>query len=242
MATILIADDDPRIIGALTALLSEDGHITLSASDGQEALRLMRSRRPDLAVIDIVMPALDGLNVMRQLRHDPVLAMTPIILLTGRDEPEERARGLDEGADDYISKPFDARELQARVRAVLRRAHRFSEAVVAPNSPPPRINCGPISMDVPRRQVTVNDSPIMLTPTEFQLLHHLLTHPEQVFSSQELLRAVWEYPVGTGDNSLVRWHIRNLRAKLENDPEKPTFILTIPSHGYMLRANDNHPD
>ncbi|NLJ35424.1 MAG: response regulator transcription factor [candidate division WS1 bacterium] len=239
MATILIADDDSRITSALAALLSEDGHVTICASDGNEALRMIRSRKPDLAVIDIVMPALDGLGVVRQLRQDPALATMPIILLTGRHEPEERVRGLDEGADDYISKPFDTGELRARVRAVLRRAGRFSETAVTPQSQPSQINCGPISMDLPRRQVRVDDALVTLTPTEFQLLQHLMTHSEQVFSSQELLQTVWDYPAGTGDSSLVRWHMRNLRAKLEPVPEEPVFILTVGNHGYMLTAGDN---
>jgi DNA-binding response OmpR family regulator len=239
MATILIADDDSRITSALAALLSEDGHVTICASDGYEALRMIRSRKPDLAVIDIVMPALDGLGVVRQLRQDPALATMPIILLTGHHEPEERVRGLDEGADDYISKPFDTGELRARVRAVLRRAGRFSETAVASQSQPSQISCGPISMDLPRRQVRVDDALVTLTPTEFQLLHHLMTHPEQVFSSQELLQTVWDYPAGTGDSSLVRWHMRNLRAKLEPVPEEPVFILTVGNHGYMLTAGDN---
>jgi len=237
MATILVVDDDPRIIGALATVLPDDGHTVVGAASGERALELARSQRPDIIMLDIVMPGMDGLEVLSELRADARLAAIPVIILTGRDSREERAGGLDRGADDYIGKPFDMTELRARVRAVLRRARGTMGDDAASGTQPTQLACGPIEMDVPRRRVTVNGEPVALTPTEFELLRHFMQRPARVLTSQELLRDVWEYPEGTGDSGLVRWHIRNLRLKVELNSDEPIYVQTVSGHGYM-RAPD----
>ncbi len=234
MATILVVDDDPRIIGALATALPDDGHRVVGAASGERALELARSQRPDLIMLDIVMPGMDGLEVLSELRRDARLAAIPVILLTGRDSHEQQAGGLDRGADDYIGKPFDMTELMARVRAVLRRARGTVGDDAASEAQATQLVCGPIEMDVPRRRVTVNGESVALTPTEFELLRHFMQRPARVVTSQELLRDVWEYPEGTGDSGLVRWHIRNLRLKIEPDADEPLHIQTVSGYGYML--------
>ncbi len=236
LAVILVVDDDPNVVGVLTTVLPEDGHSLLAAGNGRQALDLARTRRPDLAIVDIMMPELDGLQVLRELRQDAELANMPVILLTGCDTREDRVKGLDQGADDYIGKPFDVEELKARVRAVLRRTGVLPGDAVQSDEQPSLIACGVIEMDLRRRQALVNGRPVALTPTEFALLRYFVQHPDRVFTADDLLGSVWEYPDGAGDPGLVRWHIRNLRAKIEAKPDEPLLIVTVGGHGYMLAS------
>jgi DNA-binding response OmpR family regulator len=274
MARILLVDDEQDLVWAVQHGLNDEGHEILTAYDGLEALAIARRHRPDLVILDIVMPRLDGLQVSRRLRRDPTLAAVPILFLTVRSTIEDRVAGLDEGGDDYLVKPFDLGELKARVRALLRRVRmsRSSTPGHPADGPGPEdqdflLVIGPLTLDLRSRQVRVREKPVQfsylvagtvsitdtlsrsstpgqqgektvqLTPAEFDLLHHLMLHPGEVFSSTQLLRQVWGYPPETADPGLVRWHMRNLRAKIEPDPAHPLYLLTIPHHGYILATN-----
>lgn len=238
MARILLVDDEQDLVWAVRHSLSDESYEVLTAYDGVEALTIARRHRPDLVILDIIMPHLDGLQVCQRLRRDPTLAAVPILFLTERSAIEDRITGLDEGGDDYLVKPFDLRELKARVRALLRRGRSAPEG--RPGFPgfegQDSLVVGPLTLDLRICQVGMGEKTVQLTPTEFDLLHHLMIHPGEVFSSQQLLRQVWGYPPATADPGLVRWHIKNLRAKIEPDPAHPVYIRTVPRHGYILTA------
>ena len=217
--------------------LTDDGHEVLTAYDGMEALSVARSHRPDLVVLDITMPRLDGLQVCNGLRGDPALASVPILFLTERTAIEDRVAGLDGGGDDYVVKPFDLRELRSRIGALLRRKGSPEHGVPRQRSAW-LVTVGSLVLDRRTRRVSARGVESQLTPVEFDLLHYLMTHQGELFSAQQLLEQVWGYPPDTADPSLVRWHIRNLRAKIEPDPDDPEYIRTVPRHGYMLLAGD----
>jgi DNA-binding response OmpR family regulator len=241
MARILLVDDEQDLVWAVRHSLSDEGYEVLTAYDGVEALAVARRHRPDLVILDIVMPRLDGLQVCHRVRRDPTLAAVPILFLTVRSAIEDRLKGLDEGGDDYLVKPFDLRELKARVKALLRRGRSAPEGGPGPEGRGSLLVVGPLTLDLYTRQVRVGEKSIQLTPAEFDLLHHLMTHPGEVFSSQQLLRQVWGYPPETADPGLVRWHMKNLRAKIEPDPVRPVCIRTVPHHGYILDEGASSP-
>jgi DNA-binding response OmpR family regulator len=230
---ILLVDDEQDLVWAVRHSLNDEGYEVLTAYDGVEALAVARRHRPDLVILDVVMPRLDGLQVCHVLRRNPALAAVPILFLTVRNGIEDRVSGLDQGGDDYLTKPFDLRELKARVRALLRRGRSTQE-----RDPQPKddsyLEAGSLTLNLHTCQVRVGGKTVQLTPTEFDLLHHLMVHPGEVFSSQQLLRQVWGYPPETADPGLVRWHIKNLRAKIEPNPTHPVYICTIPRHGFIL--------
>jgi DNA-binding response OmpR family regulator len=234
MARILLVDDEQDLVWAVRHSLTDEGHEVLTAYDGVEALNVAQRHRPDLIVLDIVMPRLNGLQVCRSLRRDPTLAAVPILFLTVCSAIEDRIRGLDEGGDDYIVKPFDLGELKARVRALLRRARSALQGGPGPEDPDSLLVVGSLALNLHTCQVRVREKTAQLTPTEFDLLHHLIAHAGEVFSSQQLLQQVWGYPPRTADPALVRWHIKNLRVKIELDPAHPVYIRTVPRHGYMF--------
>jgi len=242
MARILLADDEQDLVWALRHSLSDEGHEVLTAFGGVEALDVARRHRPDLIILDVAMPRLDGLQVCRRLRRDPTLAAVPILFLTVRNAIKDRIKGLDEGGDDYLAKPFDLEELKARVRALLRRARSAPEEGPGPEGRGSLLVVGLLTLDLHTRQVRVGEKTVQLTPTEFELLHYLMTHPGEVFSSRQLLRQVWGYPPKSADPTLVRWHIKNLRAKIEPDPAHPVYIRTVPRHGYMFERRDDYPN
>lgn len=227
-AHILLADDEPDLVWAVRHLLSGEGYEVATACNGAEALALARRRRPDLVILDIIMPRLDGLQVCLELRRDPGLAAVPILFLTAKGAVEDRLKGLDCGADDYLAKPFDVRELQARVRALLRRRHPASETHYE------TLSIGSLTLDADTRQIRVKTKTVLLTPTQFKLLYHLTRHAGKVFSVQELLKQVWGYAPETADPGLVRWHVKKLRERIEPDPARPVYIRTVPRHGYAL--------
>ena len=234
MTRILLADDEQDLVWAMRHSLSDEGYEILTAYDGVEALAVARRHRPDLIILDIVMPRLDGLQVCHQLRRDPLLAAAPILFLTVRSAIEDRIGGLDAGGDDYLMKPFDLGELKARVRALLRRRHATPGGGRGAEDRDFRLVAGPLTLDRHTRQVHVGANVRQLTPAEFDILYHLMTHPDEIFSSQQLLRQVWGYTPETADPGLVRWHIKNLRAKIEPDPALPTYVRTVPHQGYIL--------
>ncbi len=225
---ILLADDEPDLVWAVRHDLSGEGYDVGTASNGMEVLALARQRRPDLVILDIVMPQLDGLMVCQQLRSDPDLAATPILFLTAKGAVEDRLKGLDCGGDDYLPKPFDVRELRSRVKALLRRGRPSREIQSHV------LVVGPLTLDTNAHQVRIGKQPVLLTPTQFKLLCHLMRHAGKVFSERELLQQVWGYPLEAADLGLVRWHIKKLRERIEPDPTQPIYIRTVPRHGYAL--------
>lgn len=230
---ILLVDDHYRLIEGIRISLRDDGYEVYTAANGVDGLKAARRHNPHVIVLDVNMPWMDGLETCRRIRQDSQLANTPIIFLSSRNTVEERVTGLEAGGDDYLSKPFNTVELKARIRAQLRRTNALSQNLQQAEKA--RLEVGPLSLDLKACWVQVNnEKTIHLTPAEFELLRYLMTHPNQTFTGDDLLEYVWSYEPGTADKSLARWHIRNLRAKIEPDPGNPIYIRTIPRHGYIL--------
>jgi DNA-binding response OmpR family regulator len=225
--TVLVVDDEPTIVDVVGRYLERAGYETLEAADGPAALRVAEEGRPDLIVLDVMLPGLDGIEVMRQLHERPGKPV-PVILLTARGEESDRLAGLRRGADDYVVKPFSPKELVARVDAVMRRVSPPAEEAAAP------IEVGPLRVDPAMRTVSLEGEEVSLTQREFDLLAFLAAHPGQVFSRDQLMDAVWDLP-SFNDTSTVTVHVRRLRAKLGDDPSQPRFIETVWGVGYRLR-------
>jgi DNA-binding response OmpR family regulator len=230
MQTILVVDDEPRIATLARDYLEHAGFAVVTAGDGPTALATVRQRRPDLVVLDLGLPGLDGLDVTRQLRRDSSI---PIVMLTARDDELDKLLGLELGADDYVTKPFSPRELVARVRAVLRRAERPPEAGET-------IRAGDVTLDVPRMRAEVAGKAVDLTPTEFQLLATLAARPGRIFTRAQLLDAVRGVTFETYERAIDS-HVKNLRRKLEPDPRRPRYVLTVYGVGYRF-ADDRDSD
>ncbi len=230
MKTILVVDDEPRIADLARDYLEHAGFAVRVAADGEAALAAVRRDRPDLVVLDLGLPGLDGLDVTRAIRRDSNL---PVIMLTARDDELDKLLGLELGADDYLTKPFSPRELVARVRAVLRRV----DAAAAPAAAD-RIRAGDLTLDVPRMRADVAGRSIDLTPTEFALLAALARQPGRIFTRSQLLDAVHGVAFESYERA-IDTHIKNLRRKLEPDPRRPTHVLTVYGVGY--RFADDRP-
>jgi two-component system alkaline phosphatase synthesis response regulator PhoP len=225
--TILVVDDEPQIIEVVQDYLKQAGYRVLAARDGQTALTLARHERPDLVVLDLMLPGgIDGLEVCRRLRRDPVLADVPIIMLTARIAEADRLIGLELGADDYVTKPFSPREVVARVRAVLRRARGHAESSGI-------VRVGDLAVDLANRSVTVAGEPVSLTPTEFDLLAILARNPGRPFTRAQLLDLVYDVAYAGYDRAIDS-HVKNLRRKIEPDPREPRYVLTVYGVGYKL--------
>lgn len=231
---ILVIDDERDLLWALQRSLGDEGYEVHTAEDGMQGLQWARAHHPHLIILDVAMPRMDGIQLCRELRGDPTLAATPVLFLTVRGEVGDRVRGLNAGGDDYLAKPFATAELKARVRALLRRV----PAAVEPELERQDylLVVGSLILDLHRRQARVGDKAVTLTPTEFDLLYYLMTHPDEVFSSESLLQALWGYVPNPASANTVRWHIKNMRRKLEPDPDKPIYIRTVSRHGYMLSS------
>jgi len=223
MKTILVVDDEPKITRLARDYLEHAGFDVLVAGDGHAALSQVRRRHPDLVVLDLGLPGLDGLDVTRELRRDSTI---PIVMLTARDDELDKLLGLELGADDYLTKPFSPRELVARVRAVLRR----SETAAAPSD---LIHAGDVVLDVPRMRTEVAGRPVELTATEFGLLRTLAASPGRIFTRSQLLDAVRGVAFESYERA-VDSHIKNLRRKLEPDPREPRYVLTVYGVGYRF--------
>ena len=221
--TILVVDDEARIVKLVRDYLERAGFTVLSAHDGETALHLARRERPDLIILDLMLPGVDGLDVCRCLRQETAV---PIIMLTARVEEADRIVGLELGADDYVTKPFSPRELVARVRAALRRA----TGQVGPASV---IRAGDLQLDTVTMTAIVGGQPVDLTPTEFQLLATLARQPGRIFSREQLLEAIHGVAFDGYDRS-VDSHIKNLRRKIEPDPGRSHRIETVYGVGYRL--------
>ncbi|MCB9420347.1 MAG: response regulator transcription factor [Ardenticatenaceae bacterium] len=231
---ILLVDDDYKLVQGLRVSLLSEGYDVMTAPNGQEGLKVARRYLPDLIVLDINMPWMDGLELCRRLRQDEYFQQIPILFLTSNNSVDDRIVGLDMGADDYLGKPFNIKELKAHVRALLRRSP--AEQKSSGQSETDTLQLGPLTLNLKSSEVVVGGSSdnIQLTPVEFDLLHYLMRHPQQTVTSEDLLEKVWSYAPGTADTSLVRWHIKNLRTKIEPDPARPVYLRTVPRHGYIL--------
>ena len=224
MKRILLVDDEPKIVRGLKPYFRQAGFEVLGAYDGKTALLMARRDHPDMIVLDLMMPEINGLDVARTLRQEG--NFVPIIMLTARVEETDKLIGLELGADDYVTKPFSPRELVARVQAVLRR-------VQGPKPAREIIDAGPFSIDVDGYSVELEGRPINLTPTEFQFLLALARHPGQVLSRDRLMELAHGYDY-VAEERTADAHIKNLRRKVESDPSNPHYILTVLGVGYKL--------
>jgi DNA-binding response OmpR family regulator len=221
---ILVVDDDKKTVDLIRLYLEKDGYRALAAYDGQQALSLVRQKRPDLIVLDLMLPEVDGLDVCRILRAE---SKVPIIMLTAKTTEDDKLLGLDLGADDYVTKPFSPRELLARIRAVLRRVDEEG------SKGPPQVHFGDLAVDFVRHKVTVRGKPVHLTPKEFKLLEILIQEPGRAFTRLDLLDRVFGFDY-EGLERTVDVHVMNLRKKIEPNPREPAYIQTVYGVGYKF--------
>ncbi|AEF93746.1 two component transcriptional regulator, winged helix family [Desulfotomaculum nigrificans CO-1-SRB] len=229
MAKILVVDDETNILELIKYNLEKDNHRVITALDGEEGLRLAQQEPPDLIILDVMLPKVDGLEVCRCLRSHPSTSRLPILMVSARRETVDHVVGLEMGADDYITKPFSPRELAARVKANLRRAQ--YDKLVASNTS--LIRVGGLEMNLDKFEVHVEGTPVNFTPKEFKLLHVLMSHPGKVFTREMLLEQVWGFDNNV-DTRTVDVHIRYVRQKIEVDPGNPKYILTVRGVGYKF--------
>ena len=251
-AHVLVIEDDDIVARTIErSLRGDEFRVTLSHS-GVEELKAARRRPPDLVILDIIMPGMDGYTVCREMRSDPLLAEIPILFLTAKIKDEDKIAGFNAGGDDYLCKPFNVDELVLRIQAIIRRARRRLEvekaiqpAMVAGAVENLResdlldirysIAIGDFVLDTRSYELsTPNRGIIRLTPVQYELLVHLMRHPGEIFTPVRLLDEVWDYPSDSGSPDLVRVHIKNLRERIEDDPRAPRFIRTVPGYGYTV--------
>jgi DNA-binding response OmpR family regulator len=247
---ILVVEDDDTVALTIERCLRRENYKVTLASSGVQGLQLARRRIPDLVLLDVIMPGMDGFAVCKEMRADPVLSEVPIIFLTARAKEDDRITGFMAGGDDYLGKPFNVDELLLRIRAVLRRTHLKTSDVsgvgLLKNSAEQKpgahvsatneIEIKNFKLNVRTFELTTPKGvKILLTPVQYDLLFHFMTHPGEIFSPSRLLDEIWDYPSDAGSPDLVRVHIKNLRMRVEEDPAAPTFIETIPGYGYTVR-------
>jgi two-component system, OmpR family, response regulator RpaA len=230
---ILVVDDDPEVAEAIERILRRSGFEISIALNGTDALVAAGQQRPDLMILDIIMPGLDGIEVGRAIRHNADLADLPILFLTGRQEISDKVAAYQQAlADDYLTKPFDVLELDLRVKALLRRARQHATQEVEERI----IQVGDLTLDLRNFEIRTPDRTVLLTPVEFELMTFLMSSADQVFSADVLLQRVWGYPVGTGMPDLVRVHVKNIRDKIEPDPRQPIYLRNVLRRGYMISS------
>ena len=229
--TVLVVDDEPTVREVVAEYLRRDGHTVHETGDGAEASRWLADNEPDLVVLDIMVPNVDGLSILKDLRRR---SDVPVILLTARVDEVDRIVGLELGADDYVVKPFSPRELTVRVRNVLRRTAGNGARAAGPTPTDQAVSFGELHIDRAAREVHVGGRPVTLTPKEFDLLDHLASSPRQVFSRQQLLTHVWDSSADYQDPATVTVHVGRLRQKLEADPDEPRWIATVWGVGYRF--------
>ncbi len=262
---ILVIEDDDMVSRTIERCLRGDEFHIVIANSGVDGLQKARRQPPDLFILDIIMPGMDGYMVCREVRADPLLKDLPILFLTAKAKDEDKIVGFTLGADDYLTKPFNVDELILRVRAILRRTRRqphgkldeitkpfklgnlFGKGKLAPKE---ELEKDPLSrnrtisirgyiLDTQSYELTtVENNKFRLTPVQFDLLYHLMSHPGEIFSPSRLLDEVWDYPTDAGSPDLVRVHIKNLRDRIEVDPHNPKFLATVPGYGYTIRTID----
>jgi DNA-binding response OmpR family regulator len=226
---VLVVDDDPIVRDVLQRYLTRDGISVEGAADGQAALAAYAARRPDLVVLDLMLPRIDGFEVFRQIRARD--RDSAVIMLTARGQETDRVVGLESGADDYVAKPFSPREVSARVKAILRRVHDAGERAIDERGPP--LDLGDLRVDPAAREALLDGTTLGLTPKEFDLLYFLARNPRIVFSRAELLDRLWDVAYD-GDQSTVTVHVRRLREKIEPDPSSPRHLVTVWGAGYRF--------
>jgi two-component system, OmpR family, alkaline phosphatase synthesis response regulator PhoP len=222
---ILVVDDEAQIVRVLRGYLEKAGYAVLTAHDGPEALRIARQEKPDLMILDLMLPGMDGIDVCKSLRQESTL---PILMLTARVEEADRIIGLELGADDYVTKPFSPREVVARVRTILRRTRPTPEVFGDV------LRMSDLSLDTSRHTVTLGEEQIEITPSEFQILEAMIRAPGRVFTREHLLEAA-QGVAYAGYERTIDTHIKNLRRKIEKDPHQPTYLLTVHGVGYKMR-------
>jgi DNA-binding response OmpR family regulator len=222
---ILVVDDEPHMVRAVRMYLEIHGYAVFGAHSGEQALDALREKLPDLVILDVLMPGLDGFEILQEIRR---LSSVPVIMLTARSEEDHKVRGLALGADDYVTKPFGQKELLARIQAVLRRAEQPAQL------PKTLIEVDEhLSIDFDRAEVLLRGQPVHLTATEYRLLYHLASNPGRLMPAETLLGKVWGYEYREEDH-YVRLYVSYLRQKLEPDPAHPRYILTVPGLGYKF--------
>jgi DNA-binding response OmpR family regulator len=231
MATILVIDDDSIVAKSVELSLRHDGFQVSVANSGVDGLRLARRESPDLIILDIIMPGMDGYGVCRELRADPLLGGMPVLFLTAKAKDEDKIEGFRAGGDDYLTKPFNIDELILRVKAIIRRNQPVRQEAAAE---PRTLQVGDLILDCRTFEVTTSLKQVLLTPIQFDLLYHLMSHAGEVYSAERLLREVWDYPYDTGSPDLVRVHVRNIRERIELDSSEPAYLRTVPGHGYAI--------
>ena len=229
MYNILICDDQPDIVSALRIYLTAEGYHFFEAYSGKQALQIMRSEDVHLILMDIMMPEMDGISATTAIRE---FSNVPIILLTAKSETEDKVFGLNAGADDYITKPFEPAEVLARVRSHLRR---YAQLGSRTEENPSEITMGSIVLNDKTKTVTVEGDPVSLTPTEYSILYLLMTHPGEVYSTKALYEAVWQ-EVALGNEGSVAVHIRHLREKIEINPSEPRYLKVVWGQGYKMEG------
>jgi len=228
---VLVVDDEPKIIRAVSAYLEKEGYQVFAATSGKEALELVERKAPDLIVLDLRLPDVPGEEVCQKIRQR---RDTPILMLTAKVEEEDKIRGLSIGADDYVTKPFSPRELVARVRAILRRVKAERE----PQRDLISFDNGKVRIDVAKQEVSLNGEIVTLTPNEYKLLLALARYPGRVYTRSELINKVQGYEY-EGYDRTIDAHVKNLRQKIEEDPKNPTYILTVFGMGYKFGGEEN---
>jgi DNA-binding response OmpR family regulator len=223
---VLVVDDEPMLRNLLSRLLRMEGYDVLEAEDGQAALNMVRAKEPDLVLLDVMLPARDGLDVLGDLRRT---SNVPVILVSALGEEADRVLGLKMGADDYVVKPFSAAELSARIESVLRRAQ-----LRATGGATNRLTLGELAIDLQSREVTLHGGKVEMTAKEFDLLAFLAGSPRQVFSREQLLRQVWGSSSEWQSDATITEHVRRLRRKIEADPDQPRWITTVRGVGYRF--------
>lgn len=264
-ANILVIEDDDIVSRTIERCLRRENYKVSLAGTGVEGLQLAHKRVPELVILDVIMPGMDGYTVCREMRADPILVNVPILFLTAKTKDEDKIIGFNAGADDYLGKPFNLDELTLRVRAILRRTRspksdsasgqgqklfslgklfakdkasgKEETAGQTQEAPSHCIQIQGYVLDTKTYELSIPEhGKIRLTPIQYDLLYHLMSHPGEIFSPNRLLDEVWDYPSDTGSPDLVRVHIKNLRERVEVDPHLPVFIETVPGYGYTIRA------
>jgi two-component system, OmpR family, response regulator RpaA len=267
-ANILVIEDDDIVSRTIERCLRRENYKVTLANSGVEGLQVAHKRIPDLVILDVIMPGMDGYTVCREMRADPILVDVPILFLTAKIKDEDKIVGFNAGADDYLGKPFNLDELILRVKAIIRRTSGVKKEpevdqsqkafslsnIFAKNKPNQKENVADLKPIIPNHCIQIQGymldtktyelsipghGKIRLTPIQYDLLYHLMSHPGEIFSPNRLLDEVWDYPSDTGSPDLVRVHIKNLRERVEIDPHLPVFIETVPGYGYTIRSE--HP-